>query len=69
MIQLPGEQMIVALINYASLVRQTMDVELQKRLDKVIITGLEDMQNVWRKILQDGELINKVKINEIKAGY
>ena len=45
---LPGEALIVALINYATEVRKNMDTEMIKRLDTVTVQQIEDLQHVWR---------------------
>ena len=47
---LPGEQLITAIITYASQARATMDPALLKRFDAVTVQQIEDLQSVWRSI-------------------
>ncbi len=47
---MPGETLMVALLQYGSTVRQTMDKDLLKRFDAVFIQQYEDLQSVWRHI-------------------
>ncbi|HWR49904.1 MAG TPA: hypothetical protein VN428_02285 [Bryobacteraceae bacterium] len=47
---LPGEAAIAKICEYATMVRQTMDPELAKRLDNVTVTMVEDAYKVWRGI-------------------
>jgi hypothetical protein len=44
----PGENLVVALLNYAAQRSHDMDPDLRKRLDAVLVQQVEDLQGVWR---------------------
>lgn len=45
---LPGEQLIVVLIEFATKAREQMPPALRDRLDAVTVQQIEDMQALWR---------------------
>ncbi len=47
---LPGEAMFTALLNYVALRTATMDPDLRKRLDAILVQQAEDLQHIWRSI-------------------
>lgn len=49
---LPGETMVVKILDYLEAQRATMDPALQKRLDAITVQQIEDLQHVWRGIWQ-----------------
>ena len=46
--QLPGEALIVALLDHDSRVRATMSAENLARWDNLWLTAIEDVQHAWR---------------------
>jgi hypothetical protein len=44
----PGEAVIVAILNYATVCRETMSAANRDRLDTANIQAIEDWQAFWR---------------------
>ncbi len=47
---LPGEGALIALLNFAAIRTATMDPDLRKRLDTILVQQAEDLQHIWRSI-------------------
>lgn len=47
-VSFPGEGIAVAILNYASVCRETMSQENRDKLDALNIRAIEDWQNFWR---------------------
>jgi len=47
-ISFPGESIVVAILNYATVCRETMSQANRDRLDAVNIQAIEDWQGFWR---------------------
>ena len=51
--QLPGETALLAVLNFATAFRATMDPAVRDRWDKILVEQAEDLQKVWRKMWVD----------------
>ena len=47
---LPGEQALVAVLNFASSNRLTMNPAIRDRFDAITVQQAEDLQKLWRGI-------------------
>lgn len=56
-VSLPGEVAFTALLNFLSQARATMDPEIRKRYDTVMVQQYEDLQAIWRKLWVDAGVL------------
>lgn len=48
--ELPGENLIISIMAYATEVRKTIDPTLMARIDAITVQQMEDVQKIWRGI-------------------
>lgn len=48
--KLPGEDVIAKIIDWNMKYRDTMDPEIRKRWDAILVEQAEDLQAIWRNL-------------------